>query len=480
MDLRRDSSKGRTQRAGDAGRLGVSPSGRVKQHEIGTLARPPPSEIPGTRLSRGCGRDAGIFNLDRHRVTNAGRRDSGIPSPHPPIASKPMGKPFSRANRRSTCAAPPTAPSVPTTRERLPAPGGGRRGLRRDGRQWRQLGADLHSSAALAPRPRPRARPLGDGRHPLGAAHRLPQRPRPRRARSSQTSGSRSAPAPDTRPCSATRSATRSPPRSCAGTAAAGSSASCAACTTPPSARTPRRSSPTSTTRAPSTSSCPFIDLVCFNVFLESGPQFESYLARLQNIAGDRPAAGHRGRARLPAQLRGAHRRRRSTGRSARPSPADAPGMFVFSWTDEWHRGGFDIEDWAFGLVDRDREPKQALATVGKAFSETPFRADPAWPRISVVVCAYNSEDTLRSCFDGLRELRLPRLRGDRRQRRLDRPHGRDHRGVRVPADQHREPGSRERAQRGPARGDRRDRRLHRRRRAPRPALARPPGDRVS
>ena len=35
--------------------------------------------------------------------------------------------------------------------------------------------------------------------------------------------------------------------------------------------------------------SLPFIDLVCFNVFLESGSQFASYLARLQHIAGDRP-----------------------------------------------------------------------------------------------------------------------------------------------------------------------------------------------
>jgi len=33
----------------------------------------------------------------------------------------------------------------------------------------------------------------------------------------------------------------------------------------------------------------PFLDLVCFNVYLESQERFEAYLARLQNIAGDRP-----------------------------------------------------------------------------------------------------------------------------------------------------------------------------------------------
>jgi len=30
-------------------------------------------------------------------------------------------------------------------------------------------------------------------------------------------------------------------------------------------------------------------------------------------------------------------------------------GAVIFSWTDEWFRGGFDIEDWDFGLVTRER-----------------------------------------------------------------------------------------------------------------------------
>ena len=33
----------------------------------------------------------------------------------------------------------------------------------------------------------------------------------------------------------------------------------------------------------------PFLDLVCFNVYLESQTPLEAYLARLQNLAGDRP-----------------------------------------------------------------------------------------------------------------------------------------------------------------------------------------------
>jgi GT2 family glycosyltransferase len=151
----------------------------------------------------------------------------------------------------------------------------------------------------------------------------------------------------------------------------------------------------------------PFIDLVCFNVFLESGPQFESYLARLQNIAGDRPLLVTE--AGLDSLRNSEEAQARALDWQVRMAFAGGcAGMFVFSWTDEWHRGGFEVDDWAFGLVDRDREPKQALATVGKAFSETPFRTDPDWPRVSVIVCSYNSESTLPSCFEGLRALEYP------------------------------------------------------------------------
>ena len=46
----------------------------------------------------------------------------------------------------------------------------------------------------------------------------------------------------------------------------------------------------------------PFLDFVCFNVFLEAEEEFESYLARLQNLAGDRPLRHHRAWARQPAK----------------------------------------------------------------------------------------------------------------------------------------------------------------------------------
>src|SRR5207302_7221027 len=91
-----------------------------------------------------------------------------------------------------------------------------------------------------------------------------------------------------------------------------------------------------------------FLDLVCFNVFLESQHRLEAYLARLQNLAGNRPLVmteigldslrnGEAAQAAsLECQIRTAF-------------AAGCAGAFVFSWTDEWHTGGREVEDWKFG-----------------------------------------------------------------------------------------------------------------------------------
>ncbi len=151
----------------------------------------------------------------------------------------------------------------------------------------------------------------------------------------------------------------------------------------------------------------PFIDLVCFNVYLESEERFAKYMARLQNIAGDRPlimtelgldSRSHGEPAQAQAldwQLRGAFR-------------AGGAGAFVFAWTDEWYRGGYDIDGWDFGLTSRDRQPKLALQAARTVFAEVPFPSHTPWPRVSVVVCTHNGERTIRECLTGLQRLDYP------------------------------------------------------------------------
>jgi GT2 family glycosyltransferase len=151
----------------------------------------------------------------------------------------------------------------------------------------------------------------------------------------------------------------------------------------------------------------PFLDLVTFNVYLESRQPLEAYLARLQNLAGDRPL--------VMAEI-GLDSRRHGADEQARglrwqistAAAAGCAGAFVFAWTDEWYRGGHDIDDWDFGLTARDRTPKPALGAVRTAFAQFPPRPAADWPRISVVVCTYNGQATLRDCLDGLMKLDYP------------------------------------------------------------------------
>jgi len=151
----------------------------------------------------------------------------------------------------------------------------------------------------------------------------------------------------------------------------------------------------------------PFVDVFCFNVYLETKPKLETYLARLQNLAGNRPLL--MAEIGLDSRRHGAEQQARTLDWQVRATfAAGGSGAFVFAWTDEWHRGGHDIEDWDFGLVTRDRQPKPALAAVGGAFAEVPFAATEICPRFSVVVCTYNGSRTLRECLARLQQLPYP------------------------------------------------------------------------
>jgi O-antigen biosynthesis protein len=152
-----------------------------------------------------------------------------------------------------------------------------------------------------------------------------------------------------------------------------------------------------------------FFEICAFNVFLHGEAELAAYLARLHHIAGPRPLLvteagadslrnGELHQAALIAmQLR-------TTLREG------AAGTIVFSWTDEWWRGGRRVDDWRFGLVDSARRPKPAYEAVQRIFGSAPFRDDQTmtWPRVSVIVCAYNAADTIDECLTAAEELRYP------------------------------------------------------------------------
>ncbi len=151
-----------------------------------------------------------------------------------------------------------------------------------------------------------------------------------------------------------------------------------------------------------------FLDLVSFNVYLETQEKLTAYVARLQNLVGNRPLLlTELG---LDSLRHGEQAQAQVLDWQVRTAFAEgSAGAILFSWTDEWYRGGHDILDWAFGLTDCRRRPKPALAAVTRAFSEVPFAVDEGWPSISVIVCSYNGERTIRQCLDGLLRLNYPK-----------------------------------------------------------------------
>ena len=101
-------------------------------------------------------------------------------------------------------------------------------------------------------------------------------------------------------------------------------------------------------------------DFATFNVYLHRQADFESYLARLQNLAEEKPLLlGEFGMdtIRHPEEEQ-SEMLRWHIESVVRGGLA---GTIIYAWTDEWFRGGQEITDWAFGLVRRDRTPKLAF-----------------------------------------------------------------------------------------------------------------------
>ena len=150
-----------------------------------------------------------------------------------------------------------------------------------------------------------------------------------------------------------------------------------------------------------------YFDFDCFNVYLETPEKLSAYISRLHNLTTDRPL--------VLAEI-GLDSRRNGelvqadtlTWQIKTIFAKGCAGMFVFSWTDEWWRGGSDILDWDFGLTDRDRHPKPALYAAQKAMNSIPVAVTEDFPFISVVVCSYNGSRTIRDCMEGLQKLQYP------------------------------------------------------------------------
>src|SRR5213594_4247750 len=152
----------------------------------------------------------------------------------------------------------------------------------------------------------------------------------------------------------------------------------------------------------------PFLDFLCFNVYLESQRAFEDYLGRLHSLSNDTPVL--LSEVGLDSLRNGEDKQARTLDWQVRSTfKLGCCGLVVFAWTDEWYHGTHLVEDWKFGLTTRTRTAKPALEMVQKAFGEsTPPPRATHWPRVSVVVCSYNGSATIRDTLEGLRNLDYP------------------------------------------------------------------------
>src|ERR1051326_6967453 len=149
------------------------------------------------------------------------------------------------------------------------------------------------------------------------------------------------------------------------------------------------------------------IDFFCFNVYLHNRRSFNNYLGRLQSLAGAKPVMlGEFG----IDSIREGDDRKASirTWHIETAFRNGLAGTVLFSFTDDWYTGGYQVEDWAFGLVDKQREPKRAFHAVQRQFQRAPHFPAARNPKVSVVVASYNGGRTLGACLDSLIKLNYP------------------------------------------------------------------------
>lgn len=140
-------------------------------------------------------------------------------------------------------------------------------------------------------------------------------------------------------------------------------------------------------------------DFTAFNVYLEAQVDFEKYLRRLQNIAGDRPL--------LLTEFGFNTFDREATGEDLEQQQAEklswalrtakreaTAGFTVYSWSDRWFNGGREVTRWSFGLTRRDGSEKPALQALSQIPNEFP-EPIPNEEKYSIALCTRNGDARL-------------------------------------------------------------------------------------
>lgn len=151
-------------------------------------------------------------------------------------------------------------------------------------------------------------------------------------------------------------------------------------------------------------------DLLTFNVFLERPTDLRKYVHHLQVLAADKPLVlTELG---LASEVHGEAAQAESIASQLEViDELGCAGGAVFSWTDEWAVDDVAVLGWGFGVTTTDRRPKASLGVLEKWGGATyPAGLRVRWPKVSVVVCAYNEERNLDECLSSLIACSYPDL----------------------------------------------------------------------
>ncbi len=152
-------------------------------------------------------------------------------------------------------------------------------------------------------------------------------------------------------------------------------------------------------------------DFLAYNVYLEDREAFAKYLDRLQNIAGDLPVMiAEYG---VDTQQHGVDAQAEMlVWHLTEVCRAGLAGTMVFSWSDHWTRGGDVVTGWDFGLNNRDRAAKPALAKLAERWRDVERPIDgvalEATPKFSIVICTYKGAAVLEGALQSAIQLDYP------------------------------------------------------------------------
>ncbi|HWL66425.1 MAG TPA: glycosyltransferase [Actinomycetota bacterium] len=150
-------------------------------------------------------------------------------------------------------------------------------------------------------------------------------------------------------------------------------------------------------------------DIVCLNVFLEDPRTFRRYIRHLQVVADDRPLIlTELG---LASAIHGEEEQAAALSWQLRVlDECGVAGATVFAWTDEWAVNNKAVEGWGFGVTDTERRPKQSLEVLRRWTSLSIADLRNHWPRVSVVICAYNAGEHIEQCLRSVANCSYPDL----------------------------------------------------------------------